>query len=190
MKRGVAVLIVLALVACGVIALAQRGNPPTRPMPPRMAPPPARGEMGPAMFERIKKELNLTPDQVKQMEAIHKDFMDTTKATRDDIKAKMAQMLDLWTADQPDAAAIKDLASQMETERAQIRDTAIDHLISAMAILTPDQRTKIRNWIKNNPHLGMGMGCGICCAAGLGCGGGCGMGQGAGMGQGPATWKK
>lgn len=173
MKRGIALFVILVLVASAALVLAQRQNPPARPMAGRMG---ARAEMGPMMFEKMKKELNLTPDQVTQIQAIHKDFMDSTQSVRDQIKDKMKQMSDLWMADAPDAAAIKDLASQIDPLRAQVRDAAIDHMISGLAVLTPDQKAKVKDWMKKNPHMMMGMGCGISCGAGMSCG----------MGKGPS----
>jgi Spy/CpxP family protein refolding chaperone len=193
-KITVIVAIVLALLLCAAVIGAQRGKQATRPAtPPAMGAPGEGWGMGMGMCEQMKKELGLTPDQVTQLQAIRKDFMDSTQSARDDVKAKMKQMLDLWMADPVDATAIKDLASQMDTVRAQIRDSAIDHAISAFNVLTTDQKAKVRDFIKNHPNMGMGMGCGICCSAGMGMGPGmgCGMepggkgpGMGCGMGQG------
>lgn len=163
MKRTIALFVILALTASAAVVLAQRPQP--RAAPGAMAKP----EMCPDLIEKITKELNLTPDQVTQLQAIRKDFMDSTQATRDQIKTDMTKMRDLWLADTPDAAAIKALAMEMDTLRAQVRDSAIDHAIQALAVLTPDQRAKVKEWVQKNPHLMMGMGCGVCCGAGMRC---------------------
>lgn len=182
-SRIIAIMVVLALLVCVAVVAAQRGKQAGKPATaPAMGAPGEGWGMGMGMCERMKKELSLTAGQVTALQAIRKDFMDSTQRQRDDIKAEMKQMLDLWMADPPDAAAIKDLASQMDTVRAQIRDSGIDHAISAFDVLTADQKAKVRAFCGKNPGMCMGMGC----SAGMGPGAGCGMGQGmgGGMGQG------
>jgi Spy/CpxP family protein refolding chaperone len=176
-SRIVAIVLVLALALSAGVVLAQRGRQLAKPAaPPAVAPGQAPGCcMG--MLGKCSKELNLTADQIAQLQAIQKDFMDSTQALRTDIQAKMKQMLDLWAADQPDAAAIKDLANQLEALRAQIRDSAIDRAVAAIAVLTADQRAKLHDMMKKAPGMCMGMGCGLCCGAGL-----CGPGMGCPMG--------
>ena len=187
-SRIVAVVLVLALALSAGVVLAQRGKQPVKPAgPPAMAPAASGGWcMGMGMLGRLKAALNLSAEQMTQLEAIQKDFLDSTQGLRTDIQAKMKQMLDLWMADQPDAAAIKDLANQLDALRAQIRDSAIDHAIQAIGVLTPDQRAKLRDMMSKSPGMCMGMGCGLCCGAGL-CGPGMGCpigGPGVGRGQG------
>jgi Spy/CpxP family protein refolding chaperone len=138
------------------------------------------------MMWMMGKELNLSADQLTQLKAIQKDCMDSTQSIRTDIQAKMKQMMDLWMVDQPDAGAIKDLASQLDALRMQIRNSAIDHAVSAIGVLSADQRAKLRDMMKKSPGMCMGMGCGICCGAGMGGPGmGCPMGGGMGKGMGP-----
>jgi|GEM_PF-421220 len=186
-KIVVAVLVVALVLSAGVV-LAQRGRQPMKPAgPPAMAPGAGDGWcMGMGMLGKLGKELNLSADQITQLKTIQKDFMDSTAATRSEIQAKMKQMMDLWAADQPDAAAIKSMAAQLDALRAQVRDAAIDHAVSAIGVLTPEQRAKMQQMMKNNPGMCMGMGCGLCCSAGLcGPGMGCPMGgPGAGRGMG------
>lgn len=186
-SRIIVFVVIVALVLCAVAVVAQRGRQAGKPAgAPAMGAPGGAWGMGMGMCERMKNQLGLTPGQVKDLEVIRKDFMDSTQVAREDIKAKMAQMLDLWAAEPPEAAAIKDLAAQMEQPRADIRNSAIDHAISALAVLTPDQRAKVKDWVKKNPGMCMGMACGMYGGAGMGMGPGmgCGMGMGPGMGQG------
>lgn len=186
--RIVAVLLVLAVALSAGAVMAQRGKQAAKPAgPPAMAPGMAGGWcMGMGMLGKLKTALNLTSEQVAQLQAIQKDFMDSTQGLRADIQAKMKQMLDLWKVDQPDAVAIKGLANELDALRSQIRDSAIDHAIQAIGVLTPDQRAKLRDMMSKTPGMCMGMGCGLCCGAGL-CGPGMGCpigGPGIGKGQG------
>lgn len=160
MKRAIALLLVIGLILCATVVLAQRTGTTNRPM---MRPRAGMGMMRDGwgmsdMMSRMKTELGLTADQSTKLDAIHKDFMNSTQSARDDIMAKKKQMMDMWMSDSPDASAIKDLASQMETLKMQVRNSAIDHIIQARSVLTPDQRTKFRDWMKRNPRMGMGVG--------------------------------
>ena len=194
MRRGTAILVVLALILAAGIVVAQRDARPMAPMArPNVAPPPDGDAwcMGMGVAERIIKQLNLTPDQVKSLDAIRKDFVDSTATARADIKTRMSQMKDLWMADPPVASDIEALADQIEASRVQVRNSAIEHAIQGLAVLTPAQRTQVNTWLKSNPHMMMGMGCGICCGAGM-CG--CKMGRpvpgrpGAGPAKGTTNW--
>ncbi len=167
----VAFVLVLALVMSVGVVFAQKG---------RMGKAgPATGGgwcMGLGMLDKISKELSLTNDQVSKIKAIQSDFMSSTQTARTEIQAKMKQMGELWMESQPDAAAIKSLASELDTLRMQVRNSAIDHAISAIEVLTADQRVKLQEMMKSRPGMCMGMGCGLCCGAGMGTGTGPGAG--------------
>ncbi|MGC8863848.1 MAG: Spy/CpxP family protein refolding chaperone [Armatimonadota bacterium] len=150
--------------------------------------------LGPGfILGRLAKALELTNAQIAELKQIHQDFLNATATARDQLQAKIKEMLQLWSADQPDAAAIKALAADIDALRAQIRDAGIDHLVNALNVLTPAQREKLRTMLKQwAPRCiscmgcGPGLGCGLCCGVGMGPRGrmGCGMGAGAGMGPG------
>lgn len=179
--RTIAFVMVLALVVATSLVVAAQG--PRRGQP--FAQPAPGGPGGPgAYFARgpIAKQLNLTPDQVTQLTAIRDDFLAATKTAREDLQAGMEEMLQLWSAEQPDAVAVKTLAARQDAIRATIREACIDRAIAALGVLTPAQREQLRTMVKNRPGCGMMLGCGL----GMG-GPACGMGMGArgGMGIGP-----
>jgi len=123
--------------------------------------------LGPGMAEKLKKQLNLTDAQVTSLDAIRKDFIDSTQSIRDQLKTQRQQMTTLWMADSPDPAAIKSLASQMDTLRAQMRDSAIDHAVQALNVLNAAQRAQVKSWMQKDGRMMMGMGCGMCWGAGM-----------------------
>ncbi|MCL5105718.1 MAG: Spy/CpxP family protein refolding chaperone [Armatimonadetes bacterium] len=107
---------------------------------------------------KIARELALTKDQMDKIKQIHMDFMNATKDTREQLRAKCEQMVALWSVDQPDAAAIKNLLSEIDPLKAQLRDMAVDHAVQAYNVLTPAQKIKARAMLK--AHLGhMRKGC-------------------------------
>ncbi len=133
-------LLVIALVVVASVAMA--------------APPRGGMKWGPGMgfqghLDKLTKELNLTPSQVSQIRQIHQDFVTSTQATRDDLRAKRQQMMTLWMADPIDANAIKALAADIDRDKAEIRDRGIDAKVSGLSVLTPDQRAKLRTMMQD-----------------------------------------
>jgi len=199
-QKLIAIVIVVALLLTAGMVMAQRqrgmksgraaGVSPSGPGADCWA-------MGAGMGERLKKQLNLTDAQVNQLRDIRTDFMNSTQAQRTEIQNDKQQMINLWMAEPLDPAAIKSMAAQMDSVRAQIRDSAIDHAVQAFNVLNADQKAKVRSWIKAHPHLGMGIGCGPCCSAGMygwgratggPKGAGAGRGYGAKSGKGAKSW--
>lgn len=133
-------------------------------------------------------DLGLTDSQKTQLAALRKEFVDATQPIREQIQAKSREMRRLWAADQPDVAAIKALAADIDVLKAEIRNLGVDYSVKALAVLTPQQREKARTMCANCPGcpgcMGPMMGCGPM-GPGAGCGmGPCGLGMGPGMGSG------
>lgn len=174
----IAVLIVLALVITAGMVIAQggkRGGPGAPPPPgPGIGRPGAPGAG--FAFGRLANQLNLTEDQVAQLKGIHQQFLTSTAPLREQMQAKCKEMGELWAADQPNAAAIKALAADIDVLRADIRNAGIDDMLAGLNVLTADQRAQLREIMKNR-------GCGLMMAL---CGGpGCCGAPGKGMGMGP-----
>ncbi len=189
-KLLVAILIVALVVAGAMVVAAGRGaNAP--------APGPGKGGPGPGMGmgagcpmglgPMVARDLNLTQAQINELQALRQEFADTTKPIRDQIQAKMKDMVSLWTAPTPNATQIKNLAADIDALRAQIRDTGIDYMIRGLNVLTPEQREKLRTRVQTMADKCIQAGgCGMGCGFGMGAGCGMGLGPGAGMGRGAA----
>ncbi|MHB9037198.1 MAG: Spy/CpxP family protein refolding chaperone [Armatimonadota bacterium] len=134
--------------------------------------------MGMGFGPQLAKDLNLTPDQIKQVQKLHADFMASTQGTREQLKTKMQELGQLWAQD-GDANQLKAKFAEIDTLRADLRDAGIDFALQVRSILTDEQRTKVRQMMKNMP----GFGAGLCGGLGMGCGM-CGQGQGMGPGAG------
>jgi len=175
---ALAIVAVLVLAASLVLAQARqgRGNLPK-----------AGGqgdEMGAQWMRlgpRIAKELGLSQDQIQQLKQLRDQFKAATEQARTELQTKRQEMVKLWAADEPNATAIKSLAAEMDVLRAQIRDAGVDHGIAALKVLTPDQRAKLREMIKNRPRTGMGMMSGQRFRQGMGPGKGAAQRGGAGV---------
>ncbi|MCE5322930.1 periplasmic heavy metal sensor [bacterium] len=117
---------------------------------------------------RMIKELELTDDQVTKLKQIHADFMTATQTTRDQLKTKMQEMAQLWMQDAT-ADQLKAKLAEVDPLKAELRDAAIDSALQARAVLTEEQREKVRQMIKEKTEDGMGMCWGLGAYCGVGC---------------------
>lgn len=187
--RILAVLVILAVAVTATVVLAQgarRGAPAAPPAGgPGMAQPGGPGCMGMGLGfgPKMAQQLGLTQDQLTRLQAIKQDCAKATQPLREQMQTKMTEMKQLWMADQPNAAAIKAAAADMDALRAEVRNICIDYAIAGYNVLTPDQKAKLHTALQDMPGCGMMLGCGGCGGPGM-MGKGAGMGPGAGMGMG------
>jgi Spy/CpxP family protein refolding chaperone len=124
--------------------------------------------MGPTAIS----ELGLSDNQVAQLQKITNQFISDTQQLRAQLQTELSELAKLWTAEKPNEAAIRSKIAEVDGIRTQIRNAMIDRTFTVMRVLTSDQKSKLRNLVKNRPGFGVGMGYGL----GLGCGmngGGC-----------------
>lgn len=94
------------------------------------------------IMEKIVKELDLSDNQKKEMEKIRDEIkakMDEKKKTRED---HMSEFGNLFKQDKLDKEQIMSLANKHEADREEMKSFFIDELIKVHDILTPEQRTK------------------------------------------------
>jgi len=187
--RVIAVVLVLALAVAASVVMAQgprRGAAATDSAPAFPAGPGGPGVcgMGRGFGPGAVAALGLTDEQTAQLKQIRDDFLTATQTTRQQLAAECQKMADLWAAAQPDANAIKAQAAVIDGLRAELRNVGIDYAIAGLNVLTPEQREKLQNAIKEGKGRGpgMGFGCGMFCGPGPAGGKGA---RGAGAGMGP-----
>jgi len=130
--------------------------------PPKMAPRGAGGMPGCMCMgwgQEIARQLNLTPQQIQQLKDLHQNFMNATKDARDQIKVLIGELATLWADENSTPDQIRAKVDEIDVLKHQMRNAAIDAMIQARTILTPDQRAKMREMIKKSPHIGMGWMC-------------------------------
>ncbi len=111
--------------------------------------------------------LNLTQDQIAQIKVLRTQFQTATQTTRTDLKARVLEMIQLWSANPPDPVAIKAKAAEIETLKATIKDARIDFMISVYSLLTPAQKAQVQTKLqtlttKIQEGKGMDWGMGVC----------------------------
>lgn len=166
MKKTIFAVLGIVLLATSGLALAQgwgRG--------PGMGPG-AGGGMG---LGPCAAGLNLTAEQIKEMQDLQTKHFNETAALRETLFARNAELRSLWAQKDPNEAEILKKQKEVNELRAQLQETAVKHRLQARGILTPEQQTQLQTCLSNAGNFGPGYGKR---------GGGYGPGRGMGMGPG------
>jgi Spy/CpxP family protein refolding chaperone len=150
-----ALALALAMVVAATTAAAQPGG--RRDPGGEAGPPPFHGgpgmpgRPGPPPFGRalpppeVMKELNLTDAQRAKVREAHEAQERRRIRVSADLQIAEMDLEDLLGADRPDPAAIDAAVERIGTLRHQMFRSAIETRLAVQAILTPDQRSKLRN---------------------------------------------
>jgi len=138
-----AVVATLALVAAP-FALAQRMH----------RDPHGPGELGGVMFlghlQHARQALGLSDQQVSDIEAIFKDLRTQNEQYRQSLHGSMAAIATALINNPNDLATAQALLDkQSETER-QLKSNALVAASKALNVLTPDQRAKLGEFVKEH----------------------------------------
>jgi Spy/CpxP family protein refolding chaperone len=125
----------------------------------------------PRVLLNRRDQLNLTDDQVKQLETLSTDLQQARAKADTALRAHHDKMLDLWKADRPDASAIQSEARAGMALRDNLMIAELGAAAKAKGLLTAEQRGFLQGW--QDAHRG-----------GFGRGMGRGMGRGPGAGRG------
>jgi len=87
----------------------------------------------------LKKVLNLSDDQVKQLKDLHKSDREAMKATFEQIKTNRASFEAEIAKAAPDMSKITDLQTQFKTIQGQMVDNRLNSLLAVKKVLTPEQ---------------------------------------------------
>ena len=113
-----------------------------------------KGPRGPQPpdIDKMKKELGLTDDQAKKIEARMQETHKTIESLRIEIDRVMLSVREEMIKDTPDVAKIKPLIEKKHGFMAQLEMLAITRDIEMKTLLTPEQLQKMRKL-----HRGDGM---------------------------------
>ena len=127
-----------------------------------------------APFKRLKKGLNLTPEQEKKLEAHQKSQREQVEGLMDDLEDKRHALRDELEKPEFSADRAKALQAQLKEAQGKIADHRLNGILEVRQILTPAQYKKFQKMMKRGGRRG-GM---------SGRGGGRGGPHGKGMGRG------
>jgi len=158
MRRLTAMIFTGALLA-PLAAAAQDAPPPARQdMAPRMRMQvhrpgaigvgmgPAEGVYAPQMLLNRRTRLDLTDDQVKQLEALSEEVRQAHEKAQADAKPHEEKLAELWKADQPDAAALQSEMRALMQARQTAALGATAAAARAKGLLTAEQRGRVAGW--------------------------------------------
>jgi Spy/CpxP family protein refolding chaperone len=155
MRRLTALLFAGALAA--PLSLTAQDTAPVRPgAPPRMrlqehrvgplGMGPAGGVFAPRMLINRRERLELTDEQVKQLEALSAEVTQAGDKADVDARPHQEKLTELWKADQPDAAALQAEMRAMMQARQTAALTATAAAAKAKGLLTAEQRGRVEGW--------------------------------------------
>jgi Spy/CpxP family protein refolding chaperone len=168
MKKYLAVLTVIGILAFGFISFAQE-----KPAPPAKPGQQAAAPAGP--MQRLKNWLNLTPDQESKLKEFQKARQDEQQAFGDQMKKLRDELAPLMKDSKSDTNKVNGLIDQISKLQADRMKKGVLNERNLEKVFTPDQLEKLKNTRTGLRGLGMGL------QMGLGMRG-MGMGPGA-MGQ-------
>jgi Spy/CpxP family protein refolding chaperone len=102
------------------------------------------GPMGAANLDAIKSYLNLTDSQISSLQALQTQTRTANQQTMTDLRTKEQALQTLLQGSSPDPTAVGKALLDIQSTRATLK-TAHTNLVSqAVALLTPDQVTKLK----------------------------------------------
>ncbi len=137
-KRFVAWLIIVLVVlnlSTLSIFLFTRGRGPQ--------PPPPAGNDSNRVRDFLKRELNLTPDQVTRYQGLQAAHAQRTRTLEEEIHDCRRRMMDQLAVPQPDLALVERLAGEIGRRQAEVDKTTFYHFRDLQALCTADQRARL-----------------------------------------------
>jgi len=114
----------------------------------------------PAGVAPLHQQLDLTPAQLLQIEPLLQDFRNSSAATMRDVEKRRSELLDLLAAPQPDRVRIEETQRAIQAGQRQCQTLVVGHIMAEAQILTPEQRQKYFDLLRQSPagqaHGGMG----------------------------------
>ena len=102
-----------------------------------------RGSRGVGISPRMAEELELSEEQNAAIQTIRDSFREQDSGAREATRELRDELRDLWSADEPDKAAILDLMDQMQAEKHSMAVARVEAKLQVLNVLTPDQRAEM-----------------------------------------------
>jgi Spy/CpxP family protein refolding chaperone len=94
--------------------------------------------------ERMRKELDLSDEQIDKIEAINDKYFEEHKKIRDKIRPKMRTLRDLLVEDKVDLEKVRAVLKEISEYQIENRMLLIRQHIEIETVLTKEQRDKVR----------------------------------------------
>jgi Spy/CpxP family protein refolding chaperone len=142
----IAAVIAMLVIVAAPFALAQRMHGETHGGP--------GGDLGGVMFlghlQRAKHALGLSDQQVTDIENIFRDLKTQNQTYRDALHGAMGDIATTLINNPNDVAAAQALLDKQEATEHQMKVNALQAASKALNVLTPDQRSKLGDFVKEH----------------------------------------
>lgn len=98
-------------------------------------------------LDKIKQALNLTDDQVAQLQAIGTDLKAQNAPLREQLHGGMQQIATTLLNNPNDVAAAQALLNQQTAAETAMKTNVLNAASKALNVLTPDQRAKVAQFL-------------------------------------------
>jgi Spy/CpxP family protein refolding chaperone len=129
MKKAIIILGLVAMVMLGVTYVYAKGQEFG----------PGRKAMPSHEFWGACKIPNLTPEQKAKFQELRRKFNDETAQLKGSLLTKRLELRSLWTNPKADSKAIMDKEKELRDLLNQLKDKAVQNMLDARKILTPEQ---------------------------------------------------
>lgn len=102
----------------------------------------------------IRKQAGITDDQFAKIRQQESDFRKTEIRDRADLQVKRIDLRDLLSADKPDRSAIDSKVQEIGASQLALEKSATDYRLDMRDAITPAQRDKLRELMKNRWQRG------------------------------------
>ena len=106
----------------------------------------------------IRKQVGVTDDQFAKIRQQESDFRKTQIRDRADLQVKKIDLRDLLSADKPDRAAIDSKLQEISASQLALQKAAVDYRLDMRDAITPAQRDKLRQLMRDRWQRGGGPG--------------------------------
>jgi Spy/CpxP family protein refolding chaperone len=106
----------------------------------------------------IRDKIGVSAEQAAKIRQQESDFRKTEIRSRADLEVKQIDLRDLMSAEKPDRAAIDAKLTEISASRLALEKSAVTFRLNSRDSLTPDQRTKLRDWFESRREQDRGPG--------------------------------
>ena len=96
----------------------------------------------------VRQQLGITADQAAKIRQQESDFRKTEIRNRADLEIKRMDLNDLLSADKPDRSAINSKLQEVSAAQLALEKSAIDFRLTMRDVLTPAQRQKLQQMMR------------------------------------------
>ena len=100
----------------------------------------------------VQKELGLTPEQLQKLDEIRFNGEKETIRHRSALQIMHLELAHLTGAENPDRAAIDKKIQETAQEESALMRTSVNARLDARGVLTAEQRTKLKQFMQNQPR--------------------------------------